>query len=84
MARSLRSLAGVLYGGVWEIWGRNHIFITTLKYQKNSLTSTPQYCSIQSIRDIPRSPQYYLYLQYLLCSLVPGKFPVFIIYQNMS
>ena len=30
MARSLRSLAGVLYGGVWEIWGRNHIFTTTL------------------------------------------------------
>ena len=23
-------------------------------YQKNSHTSTPQYCSIQSIRDIPR------------------------------
>ena len=80
MARSLRSLAGDFVWGVGEIWGRNHIFTTTLKYQKNSLTSTLQYCSIQSIRDIPRNTRYYLYLQYLQYSLVPGKFRVFAIF----
>ena len=65
-----------MYGGVWKICLGNHIYTTTLKYKKNSHTSSPQYSSIQSIRDIPRNPQYLLYLQYLLYSLVFGKFPV--------
>ena len=29
-----RDMTGVLYGGVWEIWGRKHIFTTTLNSSK--------------------------------------------------
>ena len=95
MARSLRSLAGVLYGGVWEIWGGNHIFTTTLKYQKkfphfhtavlqySKYSRYPKKSAILSVFAVfAIFPCYLGNFQYLQYSLVPGKFPVFIIYQK--
>ena len=59
MARSLRSLAGFCMG---EYQKKSYNYYQVTK--KNSLSSTPQYCSIQSIS--ARNTRYLLYLQYFL------------------
>ena len=70
----LLSLAGFCRGEYGE-FDPEIILLQLLTSIKNiSHTSTPQYCSIPSIRLIPRNPRYLLYLQYLLYFQYSGNF----------